>query len=80
MCAELLGSNPASGTLQSLAIEGVSFVAALPFLCLYANDTPRQYSGTDMPQGQPQAVSAVQPLDSFPFPPAGLASGFEPNR
>lgn len=27
------GGNPASGTLRSLAIEGVSFADVLPFLC-----------------------------------------------
>ena len=40
---------------------------------LYANNASCPYSGTGTPQGQPQAVPAMQPLDLFPFPPAGLA-------
>jgi hypothetical protein len=41
---------------------------------IYANHVSRPRFDADTPQGQPQAVSAVQFLDSFPFSSAGLAS------
>lgn len=73
VCAEPLGSNPANDTDFELA-KVIDCVRSCAFFFIYANTINRQRSDADTPQGQPQAVPAVQSLDSFPFPPAGLAS------
>ena len=72
VCAEPLGSNPANDTLLVLANVFVC-VRSCEFF-IYANTINRPRSDADTPQGQPQAVSAVQPPDSFPFPSARLAT------
>lgn len=54
VCAEPLGSNPANDTLLELA---------------KVNTINRPRSDADTPQGQPQAVSAVQPPIRFHFHP-----------
>ena len=72
VCAEPLGSNPANDTLLELA-KVIDCVRSCAFF-IYANTINRPRSDADTPQGQPQAVPAVQSLYSFPFPPAGLAS------
>ena len=72
ICAEPLGSNPANDTLLELA-KVIDCVRSCAFF-IYANTINRPRSDADTPQGQPQAVSAVQPPDSFPFPSARLAT------
>ena len=72
VCTESLGSNPANDTGFELA-RGMDCVRSCAFF-IYANTIHRPRSDADMPQGQPQAVPAVQPPDSFPFSSAGLAS------
>ena len=73
VCAEPLGSNPANDTLLELA-KVIDCVRSCAFFFIYANTINRPRSDADTPQGQPQAVSAVQPPDSVPFSSAGLAS------
>lgn len=73
VCAEPLGSNPANDTGFELA-RGMDCVRSCASFFIYANTIHRPRSDADTPQGQPQAVPAVQPLYSFPFSPAGLAN------
>ena len=73
VCAESLGSNPVNGTGFELA-RGMDCVRSCAHFFIYANTIHRQRSDADKPQGQPQAVPAVQPPDLFPFSSARLAS------
>ena len=51
-------------------VKGGCIVRSCTFFLFYANNTSRQRSDADTPQGQPQAVPVEQSIYSFPFPPA----------